>query len=119
MKTFISILSITGLLFNSWFFGIVALVFIALLILLIQKSAVCLLESKAVYSPDKVLKKKKPFYTNRTRWDHIRKKALIHKIAQEKFSSFINFIKPYYFTDRKMDYTYDEERRFLIHKLLK
>ncbi|MBI4686333.1 MAG: hypothetical protein HY756_00870 [Nitrospirae bacterium] len=79
-----------------------------LALLFVIKCAVWLLESKAVYSPDKLLKLKKPFFLGKAKWELIRENALLHKVSQDRFCDFINMLKPYYFTDQKIDFSEPE-----------
>lgn len=85
-----------------WCMSIICLAFIILMIF--RKVIVCIFKTRAVYVPDDVLKKRRPFYINKAGWDNIRIRALVHKSAQNGFSHYINFIAPYYFSDRKIDY---------------
>jgi hypothetical protein len=79
-------------------------VIVIFLVLMFRKIIVCFVMTKAVYVPDDVLKRNKPFYINKTMWNNIQAKALMHKEAQDEFSSYINLIAPYYFSDKKIDY---------------
>lgn len=107
---------ISGYLEGVSFIWIIASADILLLaVVLVRVGAVSLLESTAVYDPDRVLKRKKPFYANKIRWSHIREKASLHKFGQDRFNSVVNFIKPYYFTDMKIDYAQDEKWRSLLN----
>ena len=77
--------------------------------IIMRKSAVSFFESKAVYAPDEVLKKSKPFYIDKMKWDDILKKAQEYKVDHDAFSGHINLIKPYYFSDRKINYVHGED----------
>ncbi|MBI5408489.1 MAG: hypothetical protein HZA14_03895 [Nitrospirae bacterium] len=102
----VSLIGLQGDFPASWSIFLISL--LLLVGVLIRKCAICLLESKAIYDPDRVLGSKKPFYTNRKKWACIREKALIHKEGQDEFCRFLDFIKPYYLTDRKVEFLHDE-----------
>jgi hypothetical protein len=75
---------------------IVVLTYLAAIIFIeMCRSAVYWLELEAGDNPDEILKKKKPFYTNKTRWNYIRKKAIEEKIEQEKYRSCTHNTEPY------------------------
>ncbi len=69
-----------------------------------RKIMISFFKAKAVYTPGYVLGKRKPFYLGKSGWGSILGKARVHKINQCEFSGYINFLKPYYFSDRKIDY---------------
>ncbi len=95
----------TGLLQYSEILWAVLSIFAILAFLLTgRKIMVSFFKTKAVYTPDYVLGKRKPFYLGKSGWVSILEKARVHKINQCEFSGYINFLKPYYFSDRKIDY---------------
>lgn len=61
-----------------------------MVILLFRKISVCFLKSKAVYSPDKILNKRKPFYTNKTTWDRIRMLAFMQRKEFNEFAGYVS-----------------------------
>ncbi|MEN8262140.1 MAG: hypothetical protein ABFR82_01610 [Nitrospirota bacterium] len=63
-----------------------------------------LLKARAVYTPDYVMKMDKPFYISKSGWNSILEKARFHKLAHDEFPAYISYKKPYYFSDRKIDY---------------
>ena len=45
-----------------------------------------------------------PVYINKSGWDSILEKARLRKLAHDEFPAYIDYIKPYYFSDRQIDY---------------
>ena len=98
------------------FLGIV-LIYITLITSDMRKSATGWWESKTEYSPDEVLKKEKPFYAKKEKWDSIRKKALEQKIYKDKLRWYGDIEKSASYmvlSIEKPDYLHEEEWKSLI-----
>ena len=76
----------------------------AVILIVTRLLMLCLMRARAVYTPDDVMKMDKPFYINKSGWNSILEKARLHKLAHDEFPAYIDYIKPYYFSDRKIDY---------------
>jgi hypothetical protein len=95
----------TGLLQNSGILWAVLSICAILAVLLTgRKIMISFLKTKAVYTPDCILGKRKPYYLDKSGWDIILEDARMHKINQGEFTEYINLLKPYYYSDRKIDY---------------
>ncbi len=90
--------------YSGTLWAVLSIFAVSALLLTGRKLMISFFKAKAVYTPDYVLGKRKPFYFGKSSWGSILEKARIHKINHRKFSGYINFLKPYYFSDRKIDY---------------
>lgn len=77
---------------------------IFMVILLFRKISVCLLKSRAVYTPDKILNKNKPFYTNKSTWEHIRLRAYRQQKEFNELVGSVNRLRLSSTFDKNNDY---------------
>lgn len=105
-----------GFLSNFSLLDAVVLVYLAVSgSLLLRKISMCMLKSEALYKPEKVMEKNRPFYINKTMWDDIFNTAVQHKKDQDRFCRYIKKIRQYARL-KEPDHNNDEKWRSLIYK---